>query len=398
MLNIIEHIKSINKISLIFSILMMTRAIGFLPFNIPSVLEHGGVICMALFCFHKHTHIEKIWLLLIVYLIINIVFSDINPIFNPWGRFVYFVTILLCVSPMLQSEYLRKIRQYIFIITIKMGIILSVITFFCWFLGINFMKYENLDITKAGLFSGLFNHSMVMGPIAGLSAIYLVHMFIKKNNWLYMLLALTCIGALLLSASRTAFICVAVSLIFLILKNQSNNIKTIKNISIIILGLTISFPLWRNVTDLLVEKQNNNLATGSTFSSRESVWNTRIDEFKSCPSFGIGFCSIDTSKNIISESGTIEPGSSWLAVLSMTGIIGFIIVFTIIIRSFICCAKTNEDNSLLLSLLIFFLIHMITEGYIFSGGSFLCFLVWLIIGCCYDKKYEAEETIDITME
>ena len=119
MSEIIEKIKSVNKIALLFSILMVSRALGFLPSKIPSAIEYTGVISMSLFCFYKQTHIEKIYIILFIYFLLNIFLLDINPMFQPWSRYIYFITLLLCVSSTLQSEYLRKVRHDILFITLS---------------------------------------------------------------------------------------------------------------------------------------------------------------------------------------------------------------------------------------------------------------------------------------
>ena len=83
---------------------------------------------------------------------------------------------------------------------------------------------------------------------------------------------------------------------------------------------------------------------------------------------------------------TIESGSSWLSVLSMTGIIGFLIIMRIYSKSVISAYKFGKDP-LLISILTLLSVNMFTEGYIFFGGSFLAFLFWITIGVCSDKKY-----------
>lgn len=44
------------------------------------------------------------------------------------------------------------------------------------------------------------------------------------------------------------------------------------------------------------------------------------------------------------------------------------------------------EGALLTAILILVGVHMVAEGHIFSGGSYLCFLVWIIIGCATDYK------------
>jgi O-antigen ligase len=92
------------------------------------------------------------------------------------------------------------------------------------------------------------------------------------------------------------------------------------------------------------------------------------------------------------STGTIETGSSWLAVLSMTGILGFIPFGIIIYKSVKRVwskRRTNIEACLYLGLIVFLSIHMLVEGFILAGGSVLCFIAWIIISCCYEiDSYE----------
>lgn len=47
-----------------------------------------------------------------------------------------------------------------------------------------------------------------------------------------------------------------------------------------------------------------------------------------------------------------------------------------------------DKKMLFTGLFTFVLIHMVAEGYILSGGSFLCIVSWLIIGCAYDYRFD----------
>ena len=125
-------------------------------------------------------------------------------------------------------------------------------------------------------------------------------------------------------------------------------------------------------------------------SSRDELWNDRIQEFKSSPFFGIGFASISTKSNnhyYNKEDGKVETGSSWLNILSMTGLIGVFIFCYIWIKTlyliYINLNRFPYTSSYLAALIIFWSIHMGAEGYIYAAGSFLFFLLWLLIGYIY---------------
>lgn len=92
--------------------------------------------------------------------------------------------------------------------------------------------------------------------------------------------------------------------------------------------------------------------------------------------------------NICASTGIIEPGSSWLAILSMTGIAGFAffmtLLFSTVSKLYALFKEDNDDWALLhLGILAVFAIHFIAEGYVFSGGGALCFLFWFFFGCAY---------------
>ena len=159
-----------------------------------------------------------------------------------------------------------------------------------------------------------------------------------------------------------------------------------------IVGL-LTFPLWENFTAGLQKKNENNIELGM-YGSRTDKWKARMTEFSSNPIIGIGYASVDSNLDDVGVGGAVEPGSSWLAILSMTGIIGLLLLVAIIRKPFIYLkAHPSPYNSLLLGLFVYVCVHMISEGYIFAGGSSLCFIAWLIFGCCSDATYQDSDSI-----
>ena len=88
-----------------------------------------------------------------------------------------------------------------------------------------------------------------------------------------------------------------------------------------------------------------------------------------------------------SDSGVVEPGSSWLGALSMTGLLGFTALLVLWFKSLKNCLKVEKRDKLfgvyIGSTLIFWAVHMIAEGQIFAAGSFLFFMVWITFGAAY---------------
>ena len=127
------------------------------------------------------------------------------------------------------------------------------------------------------------------------------------------------------------------------------------------------------------------LTTKGTNDTRGHLWSARIEEFASSPAIGVGFQQQRIYRKDTEEK-FLEPGSSYLAVLSMTGTFGAIgfawlaaTVFTSLFTR--TSAIPGEYKDLLRGWTAFFAVHLVIEGYIFACGSLLCFLFWLTVGC-----------------
>ena len=157
-----------------------------------------------------------------------------------------------------------------------------------------------------------------------------------------------------------------------------------------------------------IQEKNHGTTSSLDTSSREKHWKKRVAEWESSPMIGIGFASVDiggraTGSSTFSDDGKVETGSSWLCILSMTGLLGFLSIIIIWISSIIKLFKIWKHTpllaSLLLGILVFFALHMLAEGYILAGGHALTFVVWLTLGLIYglasniDISYEFEEKL-----
>ncbi|WP_417177114.1 O-antigen ligase family protein [Bacteroides sp.] len=389
----IDSLRSIDKVVLVFVLMQFTKAVGFLPF-FPDFIGHVVMLSMSMYVIFKMDGFSVKMLTILLYMIFNILNCSPNGIFNPWLRFALFVVLLIAVSPLVQSKYLRVLRRDMLNAVLWIASVLSVLSFFCRFLGINFMLgITNSDYNTAGTFAGLFVQSMMLGPVAGISTVFLAYQAyvseIKTTKKWYLAASLACFAAVAFSASRSALLATITGVTFMLMKAINDGQKFFKILASIWIIASLTFPIWGSALDGIIEKNNNNIIAGKSFYSREKKWNARITEFKSNPMFGIGFSSVNPQLDEVGVGGTVEPGSSWLAILSMSGIIGCGLFLMIFWNGYNACNQLYDpDDALLLGLLILFAVHMIAEGYVFAAGSFLCFLLWLIVGCCIDRKYE----------
>lgn len=382
-------------LAVIFALLLCGNLIG-LASGVPSVIIAGVSVCVAFFYLRRGGSIDYPMLLFLIYLPIELLLSNPDSRFHSWERMVLFSLMMVSVSPLVQSEYARRFRLHTLQILIIVIVVASICSFFCYFLGINLMVRNNTNeyMGIAGHFGGIFNHSMKLGPMASLASIFLTYKaFVTKRKWLFALSSV-CACAALFSASRGSFVALMCGTFFLMYKYSEDRSHLMKIVLTTVVLLAITYPIWNGAMAGLEQKQAANVRRGGTLTSRTEKWLNRISEFESSPLWGVGFSSIDpdTHEYWNKAKGIIEPGTSWLSILSMLGIVGFAL-FMVIFRKAYTLVFNSADNRciLLYSFLIFYSIHMMTEGYIFATGNPVCVFFWLLLSCCYDLKYTEEE-------
>ena len=345
-------------------------------------------------------------LLLLIVCLISLVFNRPPAYFRVWSRLAVYSLVVLVVSPMFYSEYAVVMRFRVLLFFLYIGTLLSVGSFFAYFLGINLFERQGeiLDIS-AGSFSGLMNHSMVLGPISALSSILLFSLILNSKRCrikisrmvILIILMLFCCGACLLSASRIALVGLVVGLLMVVIVVYREQLSKAFKIVFLVLALGgASYPIWGKLAEYVIQKNEGNIVRGSIFYSREDKFEARIYEFKSNPVIGIGFCVSDPQFTGVNESnGRVEPGSSWLAVASMTGILGLLVFLPLCFVASKRVWKIQDPlaSSILTGTLFFLYVHMIAEGYIYAPKSCFSLLFWLVMSSIYgftimEKKKE----------
>ena len=323
---------------------------------------------------------------------LSILLNDIPTVYQPWARFGLFVIVTVIASPFIQSNFYDKFRINLFKYIHNLLILIIVFS-------IPAIVLNERSIT--GMFTGVTNHSMLLAPISAVTLITLIYyLYINKLNRILLLILIAFFFFfLLLAASRISLAGFVLAMVFFFYRKNRHNMREFAKTGISILAIFIlTYPLWNGYMEG-IEKKNEaaiNAETGEAnlASSRETLWTQRIEEFKSSPIVGIGFCYAPyvtgyekySGEAMFRETstGVIEPGSSWLGVLSMTGLLGFLGIISLWISSFRMCFKMEKKDNLyaiyLSSIMVFWSVHMIAEGEIFSAGGVLCFMVWLGVG------------------
>jgi len=325
----------------------------------------------------------------VFFCILSIMMNDIPSRFQPWFRLVSFIMVVGLIGPLVSSPKFYAFRYFAFSKANLAILVLGAGSFLTRVLPLGVPHGR-------GGWSGLFIHTMILGPMAAIALMLSFYLFYLEKGKDYpvkkrIMFFQVCIGfsflSLLLASSRTAILaCVAGLLFFFYKIYQERFTKFLYSIIIVTVLTAGSYPLWSQYTTGIQQKMESSEKKGDLASSRTSIWQARLMEFSQSPIYGIGFSHlIFTGGNPKDkeDDGKIEPGSSFLAVLAMTGILGFS-VFIILFLGYLFFLLTNKfdmlSTAVLGSLLIFFILHMLAEGYVLSSGGVLFFYVWLLLG------------------
>lgn len=388
-----EYIKkNIGWAPFLFALMYAMKVLGFIPLPM-DVIDYVLLIVTALYFLRKGTNTDGLTMALLLFIPMSIILASPDPVFRSWMRYGLFVILLIVVSPLLKNSIAKKFRNRILQGTLLMCTVISALSFFAYFLGINYMRNQFdgsvLDYLSntAGTFGGLTVQSMLLGPISGLGVVTSSYYALSKSSYkkYFYALAVMCAGSLFFAASRSALISTICGEMALFYFYSARKSKFSKRIVTLLLVGAITYPLWNSALEGVISKNVSSIDQGLNTDSRSQKWEVRLAEFSESPIWGVGFCAVTPRDNYNVNTGVIEPGSSWLAVLSMTGIVGFILFLCIYIRA---CLRTlytyTPHGALLGGVLVLLGVHMFAEGHVFSGGSYLCFLVWLTIGVCTD--------------
>lgn len=392
-----EYYQKSNKFAFWLTLLVLNQTVGFTP-HMPAFALYFLFLAFAVYqLIGKEKKVDIYLLSFLIYIPLQLLITTPDAAFKSWERFVLFVLLIICVSPLLVSEKSIKCRRTMFLTAMYFCTFIGIGSFFGRFLGLNYMyRYDMNIVFSSGFFGGLTVHSMLLGPIAGIGTIFMVYSAYKSEKKIYWLMAFICLLSVFFSASRSALGATIAGCTLALFRLSGAVGRFAKSCIIISLLGSLSFPLWGGALDAVKEKNNLNVQSGSALSSRESLWNYRFQEFREHPILGMGFAAVKQQGSAWTgfnkDTGIVESGSSWLIILSMTGIIGTYLLFAFFIRAYFTAYRDKEQlSALVCGVLTLFYVHMVAEGYIFFGGSQMAFMLWLTVGVAMDCKYLIEE-------
>lgn len=324
--------------------------------------------------------IDPLQVLLVLAIWLSILLNDIPGFFSAEQRFIAFLMIILFTSPLVRTKHLDQMRLKAFYLFSVICVIVSVVSLGAYLFRLPF-AFNNTG------FTGIFTHSMVLSPIAGIAAIYMVRRVVDPDASEHIvhkcLLLLVAAAVCALSGSRTAILAsMAAIFVFFLYFYQFRISRYFKVIAAGLVLIAMMAPFMGELAQAVLWKTNFALERGDIFYSRQQIWTNRIDEFMSSPIFGVGFGRVIAITDFDQGSGVVEPGSGWLAILSMTGVIGFLVFLLVVIIPTIRLLRGARTilKAHILATMVFHACMLISEGYVFAAGSTLFFNFWLALG------------------
>lgn len=357
--------------------------------KIPDMVYYGSFAVLFIWLLVRGRRQTLTWLYLpfILAVFCSLGMNEIPSLFRPGTRAVAFLALACTVGPFFRNTLFDRFRRVLFIRTYTVLRWLVILSFLGYLSGLPYF----LDWT--GNFCGLFNHSMLLGPLSGLIVLYSFYRMYAADNLFSKqleggLLFLSAL-VLILSGSRSALGACLVGVVFFHCKLYRLRPMLLLRVGLVsLLFLAATSTIWWSYTERLRDKMEYGEEQGSVTASRDDIWRDRLAEFKAYPFFGVGFSSynLEISRGMFNkESGTVEPGSSWLFLLSSMGLMGCCSFLWPVSKQAIALFRmdTNPLNAAFLgSTLFLFLAHMFFEGYVVSSGAYLCFFLWLTLSEC----------------
>lgn len=389
--------KTTRRLALITAVFALATICGFVNFSVEPFYYGCFAINLIYFASKGIKKLNAAFLLFYVVVILNLILIDIPPFFKPAQRFGLFVFMTLTTTSVIQSDAAVQFRRNLFKYITYGILILSIGSFFCFFLGINLMSRRDLSMSdfdayssNGGWFGGLTIHSMMLGPISMIASLLFFVLYLEKHRASYLVLFFITTMSAVFASSRSALLGIVISFLYSLFFGHIESKGKRRIFGLLIICTIFTLPISDIAFKGVINKQHNRLAQNSSLNSRQDKFDYRIAEFKSSPFLGVGFCAIDINggDGYGEYDGRIEPGSSHLSVLSMTGLLGMMAYVAILYQAYANARKKSTPHSrFVLLCFISIFVHAWFEGYILSAGGFLAFLYWLIVGQCIDCKH-----------
>ncbi|CDA86848.1 O-antigen ligase [Bacteroides faecium] len=377
-----------KRMAWLFTIIAINGITGFSIPLLGSIYIPVCMVCLLYILACGKLKIDGLYVVMYIAFFLSALGAT-EPFFNSNIRYLLFLCVTLLCTSCISSPTAIAFRSLVYRNILILLTFLTIGSFVCYFLGINLVRKDLMhDVTSAGVFGGLYAHSMLLGPMSALVALMFLNTYVVYRKKILIALFFIAAAAVVMSASRGATLAMVVPIVYSLffMKDLGGGRKAL--IGLLVVTSIVAIPIADRIATGLITKQQRNEKAGSTFDSREDKWDNRIREFEENPVLGIGFCSVDLrNSEDYNAAGGVESGSTHLSILSMTGVVGMIPYLCVLLSAY---KSVRRDRSVVAQMRMYMFLAMIThamfEGYALYAGGFLCFVYWLMIGHCADYK------------
>lgn len=386
----------------------------------------GIILAYLLVLSRKRIRIDRLTFCFLCVCAMSVCFSVNHEKFMAWQRLFAFTLMILVVGPLIHSKVSNNVRRKALPIMGWMCVVCAL--YYNGLYSFMVIEYCSWLSPYAWVFSHALDISMLFATFSAFGALYVGWLLLKDawpiardfkgNNrkaWMkclwHICCFLLCFNSLIIASSRSALIAFAIGLLAMCILRWIR-LKRIQLVGCAGASVILAFCTLTVIVPMTpgMEIKLNNVAKHDDYlASRRDLWNERGNEIQRFRLFGTGFGCVDEQSlnsyrlpisnqgtNIFAvkpADGVIEPGSSWMYVLSSTGILGFALFLLMVVFAF---ASSLRRCPLIPALLLFFTLHMIVEGYVLSAGSAASYIFWLTMAIALSHPTDIKRLLTCT--
>lgn len=346
---------------------------------------------------------------LLIFVAVVILSYIVHPAPDTLRRGLRLVTLLLGLatfSPLVSNDSLQRMRRTILQTMVTTMAVIVLISFGLWIFDELFTPKGWWTHNNYG-FKGITNMGMTLSPMAAIVALASFWALLNLNTTqhfnlnrlrhrktviaILVLIALISIFTCFIGGSRITCAGLIVALVAMCIHQRRRILQLLRRRSVRLALLVTSLAgalLLPSSLEAIKFKIAVSATHGTQLYSRAQLWQDRLHEFSTSPLTGIGYSAqLPTSRPNLDNPLALEPGSSWLSLLSFTGLLGAI-SFALFLITLLRRTRhlTSRTRAILLPLLLLFLINGITEGWLLFAGALLFPVFWLTCSLIYDSK------------
>lgn len=336
--------------------------------------------------------VNRILLLFCVVSAVSLIFN--HPLHNAMSalKFSLFAGMLCLLTPLVDNDTLRYFRRKLWNYAIELIRITVLLSFIGYFV-------TDIATDGDGSLYSIIPCPITLSTLSAIVSIALTSRLFSKeygHRWVRVIDIISLPVTMLVivwAGARSAMIGFAVAEVYM-LYIYRKKIKTLGLIGAgVLIAVVLALLVGSNVPKKVIHKFEISSEHNSLFFSREQAWNARISEFAESPIIGIGFANVTHYATLYDEEVVeftqyergFEPGSSWLCVLSNTGIVGFLIMAAWNLKLIKTVRRRRLSGDAVAAglgaMLLFFLVSGCFEGWVLFAGSIFFFLYWLLTSC-----------------